>query len=319
MARDHAERLLSDGRAAARAAGLRWIPTDAPGLRRVRRGRGFVYRDARGRPVTAARTLARIGALAIPPAWRDVWISADPRGHVQAWGRDARGRKQFRYHPRWREVRERAKHRHVRALGRVLPRLRAAVERDLRCACLCREAVCAAIVLLVDRGRLRIGNDEYARANDSHGACTLEDGNVHVGRGATVRFAFAGKGKVRHAVAIEHPALARVVRRCRALPGRRLFQYEAPGERRAVTARDVNAYLRDRTRGALSAKDLRTWHASRLCARLLAAAPPPPATRARKRAVTAAVAEVAAQLGNTPAVCRKSYIDPDVIADYLAA
>jgi DNA topoisomerase-1 len=311
--------LLADGRAAARAAGLRWVSTDERGISRRARGRGFSYRDADGRRVTDRATLARIRALAIPPAWKDVWICVDPRGHVQACGRDARHRKQFRYHWKWREVRDDAKHERVRAFGRALPRLRAAIERDLRCECLCRDAVAAAIVMLMDRGQLRIGNDEYARSNGSHGACTLDDDDVRVGNDGTVEVDFVGKGGIRHAVEIEHAQLATVVRQCRAVPGARLFQYRAGDGARAVTARDVNAYIRERTGGAFTAKDFRTWHASRLCERLLRRCDRDGADTARRRAVADAVKQVAEQLGNTPAVARKSYIDPLVIDDFLAA
>lgn len=323
VVRPRAHRLLADGRLAARAAGLRWVSTDAPGISRRRHGRGFVYRDADGGRVTDRAALARIRALAIPPAWTEVWICADARGHVQACGRDARARKQFRYHWKWREIRDGAKHDRVRAFGRVLPRLRAALDRDRDRDGLGRDTVIAAIVMMMDRGRLRIGNDEYARANGSHGACTLEDDDVRIGRDGVVHVDFVGKGGVRHTVEIEHARLAEVVRACRAIPGRRLFQYRVEGAgsagRRAVTARDVNAYIRERTGGAFTAKDFRTWHASRLCERLLRQCEREAAATARRRAVAQVVKEVAAQLGNTPAVARKSYIDPDVIDGFLAA
>src|SRR6185503_9187766 len=235
-------------RLAARTAGLRWVSTDEPGLTRLRKGRGFAYRDAGGKRVTDRTTLARIRALAIPPAWTEVWICADPRGHVQACGRDARQRKQFRYHWKWREVRDCAKHDRCRAFGRVLPKLRAAIDRDLHRDGLGRDTVIAAIVMMMDRGRLRIGNDEYAKANGSHGACTLEDDDVRIGRDGVVKVDFVGKGGVRHTVTIEHPRLAEVVRACRAIPGRRLFQWRTDdGVQRGVTARDVNAYIRERT------------------------------------------------------------------------
>jgi DNA topoisomerase-1 len=315
---DH--RLLADGRLAARAAGLRWVSTDEPGLTRLRKGRGFAYRDAAGKRVTDRATLARIRTLAIPPAWTEVWICADPRGHVQACGRDARQRKQFRYHWKWRQVRDCAKHDRCRAFGRVLPKLRAAIDRDLHRDGLGRDTVIAAIVMMMDRGRLRIGNDEYARANGSHGACTLEDDDVRIGRDGVVKVDFVGKGGVRHTVTIEHSRLADVVRACRAIPGRRLFQWcTDDGVHKSVTARDVNAYIRDRTGGSFTAKDFRTWHASRLCERLLRKCGPDAAATARRRTVAQVVKQVAEQLGNTPAVARKSYIDPDVIDGFLAA
>ena len=308
----------ADGRASARAAGLRWVSTDSPGLRRVRQGKGFRYLDQAGRTVRDPDTLARIKRLAIPPAWTDVWICPDPDGHLQASGRDARGRKQFRYHPRWSEHRDRLKHSRVRDFGQALPTLRQRVTRDLRCGCLCREAVLAAIVTCLDRGQLRVGCEEYARQNGSAGACTLQDDHVRI-TGATVRFRFTGKGGVRRDIVIEHRELARVVARCRAVRGKRLFQYvDERGRRHAVTAREVNEYLRGLTRGRFSAKDFRTWHASLLCARLLPREPAP-TERLRKRQLNEVVAQVASQLGNTPAVCRRSYIDPTLIERFLDA
>jgi DNA topoisomerase-1 len=258
-----------------------------------------------------------VQSLAIPPAWRDVWISEDPAGHVQACGRDARGRKQCLYHARWREARDEAKYSRMKAFGQALPALRAVVARDLRCPCLCEDAVIAAIVTLMDRGQLRIGCEEYSRSNGSHGACTLTDDDVRV-KGATVRFRFVGKSGVKHTVEVKHARLAKVVARCRAMRGPRLFQYEDEnGEICAVTAKDVNAYLRAHTSGELSAKDFRTWHATALCKRLLPRMPGK-TERERKRELTDVIAQVAEPLGNTPTVCRKSYIDPELMATYLA-
>lgn len=254
--------------------------------------------------------------MAIPPAWRDVWISEDPAGHVQACGRDARGRKQCLYHAKWREARDEAKYSRMRDFGKALPALRAVVARDLRCSCLCEDAVIAAIVTLMDRGQLRIGCEEYSRANGSHGACTLTDDDVRV-NGATVRFRFVGKSGVKHTVEVKHARLAKVVAKCRAMRGPRLFQYaDEDGTIRAVTAKDVNAYLRAHTSGEFSAKDFRTWHASVLCERLLPKTPGKTVTE-RKRELKAVIEQVAEQLGNTPTVCRKSYIDPELMEKYL--
>jgi DNA topoisomerase-1 len=308
--------LLEDAHAAARAAGLHWVASDEGGYARVRHGRGFAFTDDRGHAVKDAKTLARLRSLVIPPAWRDVWISDDPAGHVQVCGRDARGRKQCMYHPKWREVRDLAKFSRVRSFGRALPALRAQVAKDLRCACLCKNAVIAAVVTLLDRGQLRIGCEEYSRTNGSHGACTLERKNVTV-RGSTIRFRYLGKSSVKRDVSVTHPGLARVIRRCLALPGQRLFQFtDEDGRTRQVKSRDVNEYLRDRSGGQFSAKDFRTWHASRLCKQMLPRTPGA-TLRERKRELKDVIAQVAEQLGNTPTVCRKSYIDPELISGFL--
>ncbi len=310
--------------AAADAVALRHASDEEPGILRHRRGKGFSYADRRGRPVRDRATLARIRALAIPPAWTGVWISPDPDGHIQATGRDARGRKQYRYHPRWREVRDQAKyHRLVEFCG-ALRRLRAAVERDLGCACLCKRKVVAAVVALMERAQLRVGNDEYARANGSYGATTLRDRHARL-RGDTLELVYRGKGGIVRRVRMTDRRLARIVRRCRDLPGQRLFQYVDGGAARPITSTDVNAYIREATGGPFTAKDYRTWAATLGAALLLCAigAGEParagrPTARARKRSVQQVLAAVAERLGHTPAICRKSYIHPRLLDEFAA-
>ena len=309
--------LTGDPRTAAAVAGLRYSSPEEPGIARRRSGRGFSYRGPDGRLVRSEDTLARIRALAIPPAWRDVWICLDPRGHLQATGRDARGRKQYRYHPRWRVVRDEAKYYRLLEFCQALPRLRRRVESDLACTCLCREKVTAAVVSLLERAQLRIGNEEYARQNESYGATTLENHHARV-RGTELELRFRGKGGAERRVRLRDRRLARMVRRCRELPGQRLFQFVGEdGAPAPITSGDVNDYLREATGGPFTAKDFRTWAATLACAVHLAARPCEGSERRRKREVNEAVAAVAAQLGNTPAVCRRSYIHPVVIERFM--
>lgn len=303
--------------AAAATAGLRYVNDGEPGISRQPAEGGFRYLDAGGDTIADETELERIRRLGIPPAWRDVWICADADGHLQATGRDARGRKQYRYHPRWREVRDEAKYERLAAFGRALPALRARVERDLGLPGLPREKVLAAVVRLLERTHIRVGNPEYARDNRSYGLTTMRDQHVRVEAG-TLRFAFKGKSGVRHAVSLSDRRLAGIVRRCRDLPGQQLFQYlDDAGERQSVTSTEVNAYLREITAQPFTAKDFRTWAGSAQAASLLRAAPPEERQRDAKRQVTAAVEQVAARLGNTPTICRRCYIHPAVIAAYL--
>jgi DNA topoisomerase-1 len=298
----------------ARSAGLRYASDDRPGIRRLRAGRGFRYVAPRGGTVRDGATLARIRALAVPPAWRDVWIAPDARAHVQATGRDARGRKQARYHPRWREVRDEAKFGRLVAFARALPRLRARVARDLaRKGPPSREQVVAAVVRLLETTLVRVGNDEYARENRSYGLTTLRDGHVAPGRGRVV-LRFPGKGGKPHDVGIDDPRLSRIVRRCQDLPGQRLFQYlDADGRRRQLDSADVNAYLGDASGHPFTAKDFRTWAGTVLALDCLGrSAAPRSASEGRRRAL-AAVDEVAGRLRNTRAVCRSSYVHPAVL------
>ncbi|HEX2021514.1 MAG TPA: DNA topoisomerase IB, partial [Candidatus Thermoplasmatota archaeon] len=283
---------------------------------RVRAGRGFRYVGADGRPVDA-RTRARIEALAIPPAWRDVWICPSPRGHVQATGRDARGRKQYRYHARWRARRDGEKYVRMAAFGEALPALRARVARDLARPGLPREKTLAAIVRVLDAAHLRVGNDEYARRNGSYGLATLRNGQAEV-RGSRVRFRFPGKGGKEIDVDVADARVARVVRACRRAPGRDLFCYrDESGRVRDVRAADVNAYLREATGRDFTAKDFRTWAGTLHAVAALREAGPFDRRRDGARRVAEAMRRVAERLGNTPAVCRKSYVHPAVLASYL--
>lgn len=295
------------------------IWTDAkPGLVRVRAGKNFGYRDAAGRPVRDAATLARVRALAIPPAWAKVLICPDPRGHLQAIGFDARGRKQYRYHPAFRAKQDGAKFGRVLAFGRALAKVRGRVEADLAKPGLPRDKVLAAVVKLLDRTHLRVGNAEYVRANKSFGLSTLLDRHVTFTGGA-VRIRFRGKSGVRHDRVVPDARLARIVRQCRDLPGQELFQYrDGANAPRPVGSADVNAYIHKAAGAEFTAKDFRTWAGTVEAAARLAALPPPATKTEAERAAVAVVKEVAAVLGNTPAVCRKSYIHPAVLEAFLA-
>jgi DNA topoisomerase I len=314
MLRD--EVLQGDPIAAAEAVALHHSADGGPGIRRRGDGRVFRYVTVRGRAVRDRATLARIRALAIPPAWTDVWIAPDPAGHIQATGRDARGRKQYRYHAKWRSVRDEAKYHRLLAFCAVLPRLRRRVERDLACRCLCKEKVVATVVALMERAQLRVGNDEYVRANGSYGATTLRDRHAHL-RGHTLELSYRGKGGVRRRVRVTDRRLAGIVRACRDLPGQRLFQYVEDGRIRGITSTDVNAYLRDATGGPFTAKDYRTWAATLGAALLLCFGDHPGTQRACKRRMTAVLSEVAELLGHTPAVCRTSYVHPRILDDFV--
>jgi DNA topoisomerase-1 len=299
------ESAISDMVDAARAAGLRYADPSEPGIERVRRGRGFSYRDSAGRRVTDPATLARIRALAIPPAWRDVWICASARGHIQAMGRDARGRRQYRYHADWTKARDETKFERSIAFARALPRLRRRVAQDLRRPGIPREKVLAAVVRLLDRTLLRVGNERYARENSSFGLTTLRNRHARPdGRGG-VRLSFRGKGGKQLEVGLNDRRLVRVIRACQDLPGQRLFAYrDGDGNERPIESHDVNEYIRAVTGDDFTAKDFRTWAGTVLAAQELR----------RSDDVPAVVRAVAEQLGNTPAVCRRSYINPVVLA-----
>ena len=301
--------------AAAAAAALRHNGDDAAGIRRLRRGAKFSYRDARGASVRDATTLSRIRALAIPPAWTDVWISADARGHIQATGRDARGRKQYRYHAQWREVRDAAKYTRLVAFCTALPKLRASVARDLACSCLCKAKVIASVVALMERAQLRIGNEEYARDNGSYGATTLRDRHAKI-HGDTLELAFRGKSGIARRVRITDRRLVRVVRRCRELPGQRLFQYVDGDAVHPITSSDVNDYLREVAGAEFTAKDFRTWHGSVHALELWAAECELDA--GSRRRPTELLTDVAKRLRNTVAVCKKAYVHPRVLEALLA-
>jgi DNA topoisomerase-1 len=302
---------------AAQDAGLAYTSDAEPGIRRKRKGRGFLYFDAEGGKVRDPATLDRIRSLVIPPAWKDVWICARPRGHLQATGRDERGRKQFRYHPRWRETRDADKYARLVGFARTLPRIRSRVARDLRRRGLPREKVIATIVKLLETTFARVGNEEYARDNRSFGLTTLRDRHVNV-KGATVRFLFRGKSGREHALAVTDRRVAGVVKRCEELPGQMLFQYvDENGDRGTVTSDDVNGYLRETTGEDFTAKDFRTWAGTVLAACALREVARFESETEAKRNVVAAIDGVAKKLGHTRAICRKAYVHPAVIDTYL--
>ena len=306
-----------DCKLAARSAGLRYVDDRCPGISRVTQGTGIEYRGPNGRKIRDGETLTRIRSLAVPPAWRDVWICVDPDGHLQATGRDARGRKQYRYHPRWREVRDGNKYERMIAFGRALPFIRKRVENDLKRPGLPREKILATVVRLLELTLIRVGNEEYAKQNESFGLATMRDRHVRV-NGSALRFEFRGKSGILHAVDLHDRRLARIVRQSRDLPGFELFQYvDAEGQRRAIDAVDVNAYLKSVGADEFTAKDFRTWAGTVLAARALRALAAFSSQAQAKRNVLRAVEAVAQRLGNTRAVCRKCYIHPDVVNAYL--
>lgn len=301
------------GPAVAEAAGLAYVNDHDPGIRRLKSGSGFTYRDAKGRRIDDGRTLGRIKGLVIPPAWTDVWICPDPNGHIQATGRDQRGRKQYRYHPDWSAHVSEAKYERMAAFGRALPKLRRKVEADLGERGLTRTKVLAAVVRLLELTLIRVGNDEYARQNKSFGLTTLRDRHARI-EGSEVRFEFRGKSGVVHSTGLRDRRLSRVVKACQDIPGQRLFQYYgADGERHAVTSADVNAYIAEATGGPFTAKDFRTWAGTLAAAEALLKAEQAESVTAAKRTVADTVKDVARKLGNTPAVCRSSYIHPKVL------
>jgi len=306
------------GLEAAASAGLRYVNDQDPGIARTGKPGLFDYRDEEGRQVRDAETLERIRRLAIPPAWTDVWICPDPRGHIQAVGRDAKGRKQYRYHADWRAVRDEHKFHRMAAFGRALPKLRARVEADLSKPGLPREKVLAAAVRLLEITLIRVGNDEYAKANKSFGLTTLRKRHVTL-TGAGAIFEFRGKAGKAHTTGFHDRRLARVLRLCEELPGQRLFQYvDEGGERRHVESEDVNEYIRDAMGEDFSAKDFRTWAATLSAARALCLLGGEEGHKPTKKAIATCVKAVAGLLGNTPAVCRASYIHPFVFDAYEA-
>ncbi|MBP2299324.1 DNA topoisomerase IB [Azospirillum picis] len=301
----------------AACAGLTYSCDDTPGIRRRRAGKGFRYLWPDGATVTEEDTLDRIRKLAIPPAYRDVWICPDSDGHLQATGRDARGRKQYRYHRRWTELREGTKFGRMLDFCRALPGLRERVDADLGRRGLPREKVLAAVVRLLETTLIRVGNESYVRENKSYGLTTLRDGHTEI-EGSEVRFSFKGKSGKAWNVSLRDRRLARVVRACRDVPGDELFQYLDPaGERHSITSGDVNAYLREATGADFTAKDFRTWAGTVLAAMALKEFETFDSAAAAKRNVTRAIEQVAGRLGNTPSVCRKSYVHPEVLDAYL--
>jgi DNA topoisomerase I len=306
-----------EGPEAAKAAGLRYTTDALTGIRRVKRGRSFSYLTPDGKPVIDRGELARIKALAFPPAYTRVWISPIPNGHLQATGYDARGRKQYRYHKRWRAVRDETKFHRMLAFAKALPTIRAKVARDMGASGLPREKVLATVVSLLEATAIRVGNEEYAREDDSYGLTTLREEHAKV-KGATIRFHFKGKSGKLHDVEVHDKRLARIVKASQDLPGQHLFEYrDDAGQPHPIHSEDVNVYLHQISGDHFTAKDFRTWEATMICALELAAVKVSGATAA-KRAVVEAIKRVAAKLGNTPAVCKKSYIHPGVIDEFLA-
>ena len=312
----HEDAASADPIEVALQAGLRYVSDDRPGITRRRAGTGFSYRDANGSRIAPRREIARIRAIGIPPAWTGVWICPSANGHIQATGRDARGRKQYRYHPDWRAARDASKFDRLAEFGLVLPRLRARLEADLALAGQPRERILAAVVWLIDRTLVRVGSDEYARLNESYGASTLRNEHVTVD-GADVQLRFRGKhGKEQH-TRFRDPRIAAILRRCQELPGEELFSYvDEQGTPRRVDSGDVNDYLREIAGEAYTVKDFRTWGGSSLFYQVLSDAGPSRSARDATQMITVAVKLVAAQLGNTPAVCRSAYIHPALISGY---
>ena len=310
--------IVTDPAESARAAGLRYVTDATPGIRRKRQGKGFRYVAPDGKPMHDPEVMRRIKSLAIPPAWTNVWICANPSGHLQATGRDARGRKQSRYHPRWREVRDETKYYRMMLFGAALPSIRKRVEQDLSLPGMPKEKVLAAIVRLLETTFIRVGNNEYAKENGSYGLTTLRNKHVSV-KGATVTFDFKGKSGREHTIDLHDRRMAAIIKRCHDLPGYELFQYIDPeGNRHSIGASDVNDYLRQITSEDFTAKDFRTWAGTVLaCAMLRETEPAETQTQAKKNVVDA-IKRVAARLGNTPSVCRKCYVHPAVLESYMS-
>jgi len=302
----------------ARVAGLRYVnDVRTPGIRRIGRHNRFRYVDPSGRTISNPAERERIRSLVIPPAWTDVWICADPRGHLQATGRDARGRKQYRYHPRWREVRDEVKYGRLITFAQALPRIRGRVASHLRRQNLPREKVLAAVVQLLEKTLIRVGNEEYARDNKSFGLTTMRDKHARV-NGSAVRFEFRGKHGIQHAIDLRDRRLARIVKSCRELPGYELFKYlDNDGRHQVIDSADVNAYLREISGQDFTAKDFRTWAGTVLAAKALAAIGGFTSTAEAKRNIVRAIGEVAKRLGNTEAVSRKCYIHPAILDAYM--
>ena len=309
--------VMSDPVQSAQAAGLRYVSDTQPGIRRKRAGKGFLYLGADGKTIRDAKELARIRSLAIPPAYTDVWVCPSPSGHIQATGRDARGRKQYRYHPKWREVRDETKFGRMLAFSQVLPKVRARLERDLSLPGLPREKVLATVVRLLECTCIRVGNDEYAKSNRSFGLTTLQDRHVEIS-GSKLRFEFRGKSGKMHKVDLNDRRLARIVERCQDLPGEDLFQYlDDDDVRQTIGSGDVNEYIREISGQEFTAKDFRTWAGTLLAIEALTKIGPFSTQRNAKSNVLKAIDQVAEQLNNTRSVCRKYYVHPAVLESYM--
>lgn len=309
--------VVRDPAEAARAAGLRYVSDRQPGIRRVKRGDSVRFIGPDGKTVRDKATLARIRSLVIPPAWSDVWITTHEKGHLQCTGRDARGRKQSRYHPHWREVRDETKYERMAYFAQALPIIRSRVQHDLGLPGLPREKVLATVVRLMEETHIRVGNEEYARENKSYGLTTMRTRHVEV-NGAKITFDFQGKSRVHHTIDLQDRRLAKIVKQVSELPGYELFQYvDDDGNRHSIDSSDVNEYLREITGEHFTAKDFRTWAGSVMCCDLLNEFEPAATLTQAKKNVVQAIARVAAQLGNTPSVCRKCYVHPLVLETYM--
>jgi DNA topoisomerase-1 len=317
MARRLTPQAVNDPVASARAARLHYSTDTTPGIRRVKNGKGFRFLRPDGKPVTARKEIERIRALVIPPAWTDVWISPDPLGHLQATGRDARRRKQYRYHPRWREVRDETKYGRMIDFGKALPAIRRRIETDLRRDGLQRRKVLATIVKLLEKTLIRVGNQEYARDNQSFGLTTMRDKHVKV-NGSKLEFVFRGKSGIRHELELNDRTLAPIVKKCQELQGQELFQYrDGDGKVVDIGSGDVNEYLKEITGEDFTSKDFRTWCGTVEALKLLLECERAESESKAKKIVSGCIEQVAKQLGNTKAVCRKSYVHPAVIDAYL--
>jgi DNA topoisomerase-1 len=309
--------IVTDPEEAAKEAGLCYVSDEKPGYARQRRGKKFVYLDTEGKEIRDETRILRLNRLAIPPAYTDVWICPSPNGHLQATGRDDRGRKQYRYHDRWREERDENKYERIVVFGQSLPKIRRRISRDLRRRGLPREKVLAIIVQLLEKTFMRVGNEEYARENKSYGLTTLRNRHVVV-KGAKLRFRFRGKSGQEQDIDTEDRRVARVVKKLQELPGQEVFQYlDEKGERYQVTSDDVNRYLREITGEDFTAKDFRTWAGTIMAAMALQAQEPFENKSQAKKNVKAAIGAVAKMLGNTPTICRKCYVHPAVLEAYL--
>lgn len=309
----------ADPACAAEAADLKYVSSDGPGITRRKFGKGFAYYDEHGKKITDKKEIERLNALAIPPAYEEVWICPDPLGHLQAVGRDDRGRKQYRYHDRWAEVRDRAKFAKLPQFARELPRLRRTLNRHLRQKGLPREKVIAACVKLLDRLYLRVGNADYADENGSYGVTTLQDDHATFGKNGVVRFEFTAKHGIEREVRLRDSRLANIIKKSQDLPGEELLQYlDDNGDVRDIGSGDVNAYLHDYAGDAFTAKDFRTWHGTVIAAEELRNVERADSKTAINRQVVAAIDVVAEELGNTRAVCRKCYVDPRITEAFEA-
>lgn len=320
MAREAVELIKitqADSPDSAREAGLSYVSTDAAGIKRIKKGKAFSYLLPNGQTLTNKDELARIKRLAIPPAWTDVWICPHANGHLQATGYDARGRKQYRYHPRWREVRDETKYNRMIDFALALPTIRKRIEHDFNLPGLPREKVLATIIKILETGLIRVGNDEYARANKSFGLTTMLDRHVDI-RGRIIQFQFKGKSGKFHRINLEDARLAKIVRKCQEIPGQELFQYIGDdGKPHDITSSDVNDYLKEITRTDFTAKDFRTWSGTVLAAVALASFEQFKTKKEAKKNLLRAIEEVSSKLGNTPAICRKCYIHPFIINTYI--